>query len=205
MANSETLQSSNDFAVRVGRWWFQNRSLSPVPLFLLMIFLPPDTRWSPGVLAAIVVGLLLSESIRVWAVGFAGSATRTRGTTVPELVHAGPYRYVRNPLYVANILLYTLCSLMFGFYWLTLFVFVYSCVQYAFIVRFEEELLHRSFGPSYGEYTLSVPRWAVGFFPRYRSSSHTFDLARGLRSERSTIYSMTAMTVLFVIKSLVLK
>src|SRR4051812_23747039 len=104
-----TLHFSNhsSWAVRVGRWWFQKRSFSPIPLFLLLAVLPPNSVVSWPAFSALCVGIAVAEALRLYAVGFAGSATRTRGDGVPELVHAGPYRHVRNPLYVANIAMYT--------------------------------------------------------------------------------------------------
>jgi len=114
MENSAILLSP---AVRLGRRWFKWRSLSPLPLFFLLVLLPAQFHPMGLELVAVLVGIFLAEAIRVWAVGYAGSATRTRGDNVPSLVHAGPYTHVRNPLYVANILMYTLAGVLFGNLW----------------------------------------------------------------------------------------
>ena len=101
----------------------------------------------------------MAEGIRIWAVSYAGSRTRTRGDSVVQLVHAGPYRFVRNPLYIANILMYSLAGVFFGFTTLSALVLFYSCLQYSFIVRFEENVLERDIGPTYIAYKKRVPRW----------------------------------------------
>jgi len=191
-------------AIRIGRWWFKNRSLSPLPLFFLMLVLPPNFK--PGAPATVltILGIFLAEGLRIWAVGYAGSATRTRGETVPELVHAGPYLWVRNPLYVANILLYTLVSVLFGFSYLSVLIFLYSCVQYAYIVRFEESILTGIFGEPYLHYCRRVSRWLPGRDMDFQSSSHEFDLVRALKSERSTFYSILGMALLYVVKNFVI-
>ncbi len=195
-----SLVSNEPLSARIGKFWFKNRSLSPLPLFALMLILPANFSPSADVYALVVMGVLLAEGIRLWAVGYAGSATRTRGETVPELVHAGPYRWVRNPLYIANILLYTSISVAFGFTYFSVFVFLYSCVQYSFIVRFEEEILLRTFSQSYLYYLQETPRWFVGTRPLFPSSHHTFSLSRALRSERSTLLLIALVGVVWGIK-----
>ena len=190
-------------AVRLGRWWFQRRSLSPLPFFALMIVSPSDFSWTGiGVLLPIA-GIVLSESVRIWAVGYAGSATRTRGDSVPDLVHAGPFRFVRNPLYLANILLYTGCGWLFGFIWITVVTFLYSCLQYGFIVRYEENILLRHFGARYQWYCERVSRWLPALSPRIQATCQKFDLRAALRSEQSTFLSMAVMGVAFLVKRFV--
>jgi protein-S-isoprenylcysteine O-methyltransferase Ste14 len=191
-------------AVRIGRWWFKNRSLSPLPLFALLLVLPPERALTASMTTMSILGILAAESMRLWAVGFAGSATRTRGDTVPQLVHAGPYRFVRNPLYVANILLYTFCGFLFGFVYLALAIFIYSSLQYTFIVAFEEDTLARTFGDAYFQYQRKVSRWFFSVVPTIESSGQAFSFPRALRSERGTMFSIAAMGLFYVIKRLVM-
>lgn len=165
-----------------------------------MLVLPPEFTWTSAWFVLPLVLGLLAEAVRVWAVGYAGSATRTRGDTVEDFVHAGPYRHVRNPLYVANIVLYTSAAVLYGFAWLAAILFVYSCVQYHFIVSFEETILSRTFGDRYDTFRAKVPRWLVSPSARIASTPHAFDLRRALRSERSTLVAIAALTVLYFAK-----
>jgi len=204
LEKAQTQMTGMPTAETIGRWWFKNRSLSPLPLFLLMLVLPPDFTPSSLTWGMSVLGIFIAEGIRLWAVGYAGSATRTRGENVPVLIHAGPYRYVRNPLYIANIMLYTLAGVAFGFIYLSIAIFIYSCIQYTFIVRYEESILTQIFKGSYERFKRTVPRW-FGAKPSIESSDHPFDFNRALRSERSTFYSLSAMGVLFMLKTILFR
>ena len=84
-----------------------------------------------------------------------------RGTLVPidaprRLVVSGPYRYVRNPMYLAvsavlagELLLAPLAA--YAAIW-------FACVN-LFVLGYEEPTLRRKFGAEYLEYTRTVRRW----------------------------------------------
>ena len=187
--------------VKAGRWWFKRRSVSPLPFLVVMFFLPPDFYWEGiGFLIPLAIAFL-AEGLRLWAVGYAGSATRTRGDKVADFVHSGPYCFVRNPLYVANITLYTSCTVLFGFTYLSILFFVYSCIQYHLIVAFEESTLLGTFGTVYANYTRNVPRWFPSLMPLIPSTSHAFELRRAVRSERSTLIAIATIGLAYFIKA----
>ena len=129
-----------------------------------------------GVLAAfgkpsafsIATGLPLAfagEVVRMWAVGYSGVTTRGDTVTAPALVTAGPYAYVRNPLYVGNFitaagfaLAFTgkncapvRCVLVGGALAAMLGV-------YGVIVPHEEAYLRSTFGAEFEDYCVRVPR-----------------------------------------------
>ncbi|NBX75681.1 MAG: isoprenylcysteine carboxylmethyltransferase family protein [Proteobacteria bacterium] len=198
--STELAVSPYSTGAKIGRVWFRFRSFSPIPLFLLLVVLTPN--FTPSLLqtSVAVLGIFLSEALRIWSVGYAGSATRTRGDSVPQLVHAGPYRYVRNPLYVANIVMYTCAGVIFGFSGLSILIFLFSAVEYIFIVAFEEETLVMTFGAAYENFCEKVPRWFPSFTPMIESTGQTFSLERALRSERSTFISLSMMALLLILK-----
>ncbi len=121
---------------------------------------------------------LLGESLRFWGVAYAGSLTRVTGSVgAPEVVVAGPFSYVRNPLYIGNIMMYSGVGVMANALtpWLVLIALPYFVFQYSLIVSLEEEFLEKEFGAAYLEYKKNVPR----FFPwLMRTSIH-------LRNSRS--------------------
>jgi protein-S-isoprenylcysteine O-methyltransferase Ste14 len=99
------------------------------------------------------------------ALHFWSSATLARGERQAEaagaLVADGPFRYVRNPIYLAGLALLLGVSLLYS-PWravdlgLPLLLFVYFHVA---VVRVEEPELRRRFGSKYEEYCERVPRW----------------------------------------------
>ena len=87
-----------------------------------------------------------------------------RGTLSPidpprHLVVRGPYRYVRNPMYLAVTVVVlgevlVSHSLALGVYWLIWFL-----GANLFVIGYEEPTLREMFGESYEEYTRQVRRW----------------------------------------------
>jgi protein-S-isoprenylcysteine O-methyltransferase Ste14 len=75
------------------------------------------------------------------------------------LVTKGPFRYSRNPIYVALTLLYLGVALLFNALWILLLVVpVLVVIRYGVIAR-EEAYLTRKFGDAYRQYTTQVRRW----------------------------------------------
>jgi protein-S-isoprenylcysteine O-methyltransferase Ste14 len=90
--------------------------------------------------------------------------TRGRGTPMPidpprRLVVAGPYRYVRNPMYVAALLVILGQAALFGATSLLWYAAVYALLAHAFVVGYEERTLARRFGTEYAAYRAAVGRW----------------------------------------------
>jgi protein-S-isoprenylcysteine O-methyltransferase Ste14 len=99
-------------------------------------------------------------------------AVRGRGTPLPlacprELVVAGPYRYVRNPMAIAGVGQGIAVALWFGSA-LTLLYAVSGAFVWHVLVRPSEEAdLRARFGKAYEIYKAAVPLW----WPRMRAIS----------------------------------
>jgi protein-S-isoprenylcysteine O-methyltransferase Ste14 len=111
----------------------------------------------PGA-AAILLGALLGA----WC--FWLFVSKGKGTPAPidppkHLVVTGPYCWVRNPMYVAVMVILLGESAFFGSG--TLLIYAALCfLGFNLFVRFyEEPTLRRTFGTAYEEHCRNVPRW----------------------------------------------
>jgi protein-S-isoprenylcysteine O-methyltransferase Ste14 len=141
---------------------FKNRgALLAVPAALLAAFGKPSAL-------SVTLGLplaLAGELIRCWAVGYSGVTTRGDEVEAPDLVTAGPYAYVRNPLYVGNFITAAGFAIAFtgkngrAARWsLILGSLTAMAAVYATIVPHEERFLRERFGEDFDRYCERVPR-----------------------------------------------
>jgi protein-S-isoprenylcysteine O-methyltransferase Ste14 len=150
---------------------------------LLIVLLAPWWLSSaPAPLALRVLGCLLalvSVGIGTWAcykmgwarLLFAGAlflpGAGAEENRVPQrLVVEGPYRHVRNPLYISDFALILGTALLANGTFLFLLAALYVA-QLALQLPLEERELYRRFGSRYGRYCELVPR----FVPRIRPIS----------------------------------
>ena len=113
----------------------------------------------PTVLSLLVgfVILLFGEFVRLWGVAIAGSETRTTGPVGGTfLITRGPFAYVRNPLYVGNMLMYFGVGIMSNVPVLAVVALFFFLFQYSLIVSLEEEYLLKSFAEEYVNYSRAV-------------------------------------------------
>lgn len=117
--------------------------------------------WGVAQLAAVAVALLgLAVYLAcIWQFAHRGRATPAPIDAPKVLVARGPYRYVRNPMYLGVLLWILAEALFFEAGVLVLYAGVFLLVVHLFIVFYEEPTLRRKFGSSYDAYREAVPRW----------------------------------------------
>lgn len=122
-------------------------------------------------------------ALRTWATSYLQTAVVHDSKIHSEtLVGDGPYRYVRNPLYFANLLMAMGIGMMASR--LGWFVSVGGTLlfQYRLILREESELLH-SQSENYRAYLASVPRFLPALRPRIPSSGAAPQWAQAFAGE----------------------
>lgn len=141
---------------------FKNRGLL---LALPAAVLARCGKPSAGSIAAGLPLAFAGELIRCWAVGYSGVTTRNDAVTAPKLVTAGPYAYVRNPLYLGNFITATGFAIAFtgknsgaARTALVLGSLGIMASVYATIIPHEEAYLRSQFGEAFDWYCERVPR-----------------------------------------------
>jgi len=125
------------------------------------------------VIAAGALLVFLAAAIRTWGAAYLKTdVVHDTAQHSETLVADGPFRYTRNPLYLANLPMAAGIGVLasrWGFIFLVLvnWIFVYR------LIFREEEALLRTQGESYRTYCRSVPRFWPSLKPRVSSGNLT--------------------------------
>jgi protein-S-isoprenylcysteine O-methyltransferase Ste14 len=183
-------------SARIGALLFRNRSWLPV-LFIAVPLLAPGRMTAAGWIVG-AVAIVAGEWIRLAGVAAAGTVTRRRSRTVQRLVTYGVFAWVRNPLYVGNLLIWLGFTVISGVLWFLPIAVIIFAAEYSLIVRYEEGVLESIFAAEYLAYKQAVPRWLPRPPPKSEAGHH--DWKEAWRSEVSTFLQYAALVVLFVVK-----
>ncbi len=165
----------------------------------MILFARPT--WESLLFGFVIV--LMGEALRFWGVSIAGSETRTTGSVGGTfLITSGPFAYVRNPLYLGNMLLYLGVGVMSLalFPWLQIVALLWFYFQYSMIVAEEEGYLAARFGTDYAEYRNRVPRFIprLAGFESQTPPPKSMNPREGLSSERRTLQAISIVTLIIV-------
>jgi protein-S-isoprenylcysteine O-methyltransferase Ste14 len=119
----------------------------------------PGWLFPVGVALALIGGLVAAACIGTFV-------TVGRGTPAPfdpprRFVAVGPYRYVRNPMYLGAAAVILGVGLAIASPALVLLTVGFLFLMHLFVVLHEESTLTRRFGDSYRRYQSTVHRWLV--------------------------------------------
>lgn len=180
---------------------FKYRSYTPIPFLLVMVIFQEATP------ASLITGFSVSivgELIRFWGVSWTGSETRTTSEVGgSNLIISGPFAYVRNPLYIGNVLIYLGLGIMsFALFpYLQIVALLFFVFQYHFIVKEEESYLLKTYGSFYVDFVKNVPRFMPRLTP-YKNpelAQPAFKPKKGLRSEKRTLQALILISAIIII------
>ncbi len=149
------------------------RAVTYAALFIgiVLVYLPSRfLSWS-GVVAPATTGasqvagmimVAIGTAIALWCVltfVFIGKGTPAPFDPPRKLVIRGPYRFVRNPMYIGAGM--TLAGAAVFYQSLSIFIYtgLFFLITHLFVVLYEEPTLRRTFGDEYETYFRRVRRW----------------------------------------------
>jgi protein-S-isoprenylcysteine O-methyltransferase Ste14 len=149
------------------------RAITYATLFIgfLLIYLPARLLASAGIVRASEIAAPQIAGMIVGSVGAALAlgciftfATIGKGTPAPfdpprKLVIRGPYRFVRNPMYIGAALALAGAALFYRSLPLLACAGAFLVACHLFVISYEEPTLRRSFGAEYLAYCQRVSRW----------------------------------------------
>lgn len=155
--------------------WRQARAIALLP-GMVAVVVPAavlavtgtDIGWGldgvPAALTALLGLALICAGLGLWAWTVRLLARIGRGTLAPwdptsELVVAGPYRHVRNPMITAVLTVLLGEAALFGSPALLIWFVAFLTANHVFFRLHEEPGLERRFGEPYRTYARNVPRW----------------------------------------------
>jgi len=154
-----------------------------------------DHRLIFGVAALIAI---LASAIRTWGTAYLRPEVMvSMRLHSARLVADGPYRFVRNPLYLGNILIALAMGLMASRLGLAVLVVGNAIFVYRLILR-EEANLEATQGDSYRAYCVAVPRLIPALHPRVPTAGGVPDFWAGLLGELF-FWTFTASLVVFAV------
>jgi protein-S-isoprenylcysteine O-methyltransferase Ste14 len=108
------------------------------------------------------IPLVAGAALMLWC--WYDFVTRGRGTPAPydppkQLVVSGPFGVVRNPMYVAGVLMLLGLALAYGAPGLVVYAAAFWVFTATFVALYEQPALRRKFGDEYQRYCARVPAW----------------------------------------------
>jgi len=149
------------------------RAITYATLFIgfLLIYLPARVLASAGIVrpqqiaAPQIAGIIVASigaTLALWCIFT--FATIGKGTPAPfdpprRLVIRGPYRFVRNPMYIGAGLALGGAVVFYNSAPLLAYAAAFLVVCHLFVLAYEEPTLRRTFGADYEAYCQRVQRW----------------------------------------------
>lgn len=153
---------------------FRAITYSTLFIGLLLIYLPARVLSWSGIVrptatgAPQIVGMIIGSAgaaIALWCIFtfvWIGRSTPAPFDPPRRLVIRGPYRFVRNPMYIGAGLALGGAALFYESVPLLVYGVIFLLACHLFVVSYEEPTLRRTFGAEYESYCHRVRRWWPG-------------------------------------------
>lgn len=190
--------------ITLGFWspWIESLGLTPRHSLLAALALTLTRsfglQFSVSTAIAILLGAAvaaLAVALRVWGAAYLGAGTVNHAQMqAGAVMAAGPYRYVRNPLYLGSWCMAAAMSFAMppsG----ALFTLVLLALFFVRLILGEEAFLRPRLGEAYVAYLAAVPRLLPRLRTRVKSTSAQPRWGRAILSELNAIGVLVALGV----------
>jgi protein-S-isoprenylcysteine O-methyltransferase Ste14 len=188
---------------------FRYRALFPIPVVILFLIIAKANSIS------VIVGsifIILGAILRSICLGYLGVKSRGEEPLIANLITTGPYRFSRNPVYIANTIIAAGFAILatgnYGFFLsllATIFTILYYVIYYNyFVIPAEEEFLESKFKEKYIEYKKNVPKWLINFKP-LENEYGRFRILPIIKTEPWTWFFIILLYIIILIRSNLIK
>lgn len=172
-------------------WIRRHRRTVSIPVVALALWL---SKFQPKYLWLSLLLVFSGEALRIWASG------HLRKDQV--LTTGGPYRMIRNPLYLGSFLIALGFCLIAGSVWIWILFAIYFTVCYLPVIQYEERILREKFQTDYEDYAREVPAFYPALRP-YQEPNSRFSMAQVMRNKEYNAVAgiLAAYAFLILLKS----
>lgn len=151
-------------------WIRKHRRDLGIPLVIAAVVL---SHYRGELLLPSLLLVIAGEALRIWS---AGNLRKEQVLTT-----GGPYRFIRNPLYLGSFLITVGFCLIAGSWWVWCLALGYFLLCYVPVIRWEERILREKF-QDYADYARAVP----AFYPTlrwYSPATTRFSFRQAIRNK----------------------
>jgi protein-S-isoprenylcysteine O-methyltransferase Ste14 len=182
----------------IGQILFKLRGIIPLLVLLIGITIDfirqsraPDQHWiNTNIWYWVCFGIsLFGETLRIYTVGYTpkGTSGRNKDAQVADQLNTqGIYSLTRNPLYLANFIIWIGIALVFQNTWFVIGFVIFFAWFYSEIIKTETFFLINKYGQSYLDWAAKTPV----FFPRlkgFKPNTRQFNWYKVARKEKNGI------------------
>ncbi len=167
----------------------RHRRTIGIPLVIAALLL---ARYNSRFLILSLILVTIGELIRIWASGHLQKEK--------ILTTGGPYRFIRNPLYLGSFLIAIGFGLVCGSIWVWILIVAYFVLVYIPVIKYEEMTLREKF-QEYPAYANQVPAFYPTLSP-YSTSTTQFSYRQAWRNrEYNAVLGIIAVYIILIFVS----
>lgn len=172
----------------------------------IVILIDPYARITPRRLAVGALIGLLGFSLRIWASSY---QWHNIASAMPEsrtgLITAGPYAWMRHPIYVSMILLTCGIFIAFGSWVAAIVTGIPTLILNYWQARFEEKFLIARYGETAEAYRKHLWLFFPKFWNPYPHRQGRFSLAQGIKFDIGPLSAFVCFIILMLVTSAYMK